>query len=74
MSLRGGEMKELMSQTDLDNLADIIWWIKGFRSASDGGYANCPFGTDHIESLRKARINLSEIIKTPSGGGGESNG
>ena len=49
-------------QRDLDNLADIIWWIKGYHMGAGDNYNPCPFGLDHIESLRKARVNLESIV------------
>ncbi len=52
-------MSEKITRIDLDNLADIIWWIKGHVAADAIG---CPFKIDHVESLRKARINLEEMM------------
>jgi hypothetical protein len=51
---------EKVTQTDLDNLADIIWWIKGYIAGAKDNYEACPFGDEHIESLRKVRANLLE--------------
>jgi hypothetical protein len=48
---------ETITQTDLDNLADIIWWIKGYLAGCEKNYDISPFGTGHIESLRKMRAN-----------------
>ena len=59
---RGNEMTEKIIQTDLDNLADIIWWIKGYIAGA-GDLEECPFGMDHHESLRKARVVLKYQIK-----------
>lgn len=59
-----------ITKKDIDNLADIIWWIKGYHAAGEDGYVNCDFKDDHIESLRKAKINLQEILddrNTPTG-------
>lgn len=55
-------MKEPMNQIDIDNLADIIWWIKGYKAGAEDNLRPCPFGNDHIESLRKARINLNASL------------
>jgi hypothetical protein len=53
-------MAERWNDVDSDNLADIIWWIKGFRAANDMG---CPFAEVHIESLRKAKVLLGKEIQ-----------
>ena len=41
------------TDADTQNLADIIWWIRGGMAADS---VVCPFNGDHIESLRKARV------------------
>ena len=46
------------TQTDLDNLADIIWWIKGYTAGAGENFEKCPFTEEHAESLRKARVAL----------------
>jgi len=51
-------MTEPITQTDLDNLADIIWWIKGYTAGAGDNFESCPFQPLHIESLRKARLAL----------------
>jgi len=51
-------MTEEIKQTDLDNLADIIWWIKGYIAGARDNLEECPFNMDHHESLRKARVLL----------------
>lgn len=56
-------MTEKITQTDLDNLADIIWWIKGYRAAiMEDSCTPCDFGLYHIESLRNARVVLRKHI------------
>ena len=52
-------MTETFTRADSDNLADIIWWIKGYLAANA---SPCPFSNGHIESLRKARAILEEAI------------
>lgn len=53
-------MNDIFTQTDSDNLADIIWWIKGYWAGSRGSMEECPFDMTHYESLRKARILLKK--------------
>ena len=44
-----------ITQQDLDKLADILWWIKGYRAAAKGTtYIDCPFDGDHVEALEKS--------------------
>ena len=52
-------MTEKITQADLDNLADIIWWIKGYEAGARDNLEECPFGMEHHESLRKALILLN---------------
>ena len=49
-------MNKFTKQQDSD-LADIIWWIKGFQSANEN---TCPFNDDHIEAIKSARLLLRE--------------
>ena len=51
-------MDDEIKQTDIDNLADIIWWIKGYYAGVMDECNSCPFTTDHSESLRKIRLVL----------------
>ena len=53
-------------ETDQENLADIIWWIKGNMSAKG---TQADFCLDHIESLRKARVILKELNEKPVSNG-----
>ena len=51
-------MDDFIKQTDIDNLADIIWWIKGYYAGAMEESNSCPFTPDHSESLRKIRLVL----------------
>lgn len=51
-------MKDL-TQQDSDNLADVIWYIKGRISVQDYE-SQSDLCSDHIESLRKFRCAYSE--------------
>lgn len=51
---------EEITQTDIDNLADIIWWIKGYHAGAKENCEECPFSLEHVESLRKIRLNWKE--------------
>lgn len=39
-------------QECIDTLADILWWIKGYRASEEFGG---DFGDSHIEALRLTR-------------------
>jgi hypothetical protein len=56
-------MSDDITQADIDNLTDIIWWIKGFLDGCDRDGNSCPFSNGHIESLRKARLKLNTWTK-----------
>lgn len=52
-----------MDQTEIDLLADVIWWIKGYRAANSysaeyGVGCRCDLDATHLEALRKARVEL----------------
>ena len=56
-------MSSELNSDDDSNLADILWWIKGFIDGSKENYNSCPFNDDHIESLRKAKLLIRETLK-----------
>ena len=55
-------MAEIWTQADSDNLADIIWWIKGYIAGARENLEECPFAHRHIEGLRKARMLLDKEV------------
>ena len=61
----------MFSQRDSDNLADIIWWIKGYHAGARENYEECPFKPGHIESLRVARVHIQNVLSKPVKEGGE---
>ena len=50
-----------VTQHDIDNLADIIWWVKGYMAGARDNRENCPFEHSHEESLRRAREKLLDL-------------
>jgi hypothetical protein len=50
-----------VSQTDMDNLADIIWWIKGYLAGCADLEATNGLHERHIESLRKVRSHFRRL-------------
>lgn len=62
-SIKTNYMKNI-TQQDSDNLADIIWWIKGFNNALDKDKYR-DLGEDHLESLRMFRMAFEESRKEP---------
>jgi hypothetical protein len=59
-------MSDKVTQIDNDNLADILWWIKGFRAgarAIDARSDVCPFEPEHEESIRKVRLMVRDNLK-----------
>lgn len=44
-----------LTQVEADCLADLIWFVKGYLAAEDRDERF--FCEDHIEALRKARVN-----------------
>ena len=57
-------MIETLTKEDWDNLADILWFVKGYLScAKDLDMETCPFMPAHTESLRKARVLIRELLE-----------
>ena len=54
-------MKEEEFELVLGDLADLIWWIKGFTTGKDD--CDTPFNSSHTGSLRKARMFLMKAQK-----------
>lgn len=52
------DVSERFTREDSEHLADIIWWIKGYRAGCEADLKLCPFDHAHVEALRKARVNL----------------
>jgi hypothetical protein len=55
-------MAEKIEQFDLDNLADVAWWIKGYLAAFGDAASTCPFEETHLNSLEKIKNNLQEEL------------
>ena len=49
-----------LDQFDLDNLADVIWWLKGYYAGANNTFNDCPFVEDHLKSLKKIIINIKQ--------------
>ena len=44
-----------------DNIADIIWWLRGYIARQPE--CNNDLNSEHIESLRRVRIMLLDATK-----------
>lgn len=53
----------MITQSDLDNLADIVWWTRGYLAGCDSDSNSCPFGPQHIRSLNNARDILGDVMR-----------
>jgi len=51
----------------MQDLADIIWWIKGYIAGAGDNLEPCPFGDNHIEALRRARVDLRKLLNSKGG-------
>ena len=47
--------------SDTGNLADVLWWIKGYNAACLITGEASPFCADHLETIRKARIIMDDV-------------
>lgn len=53
---------EAITQYDLDAIADMIWWIKGYQAALRDNYDPCPFGSEHLNALEKVKRNEQQKL------------
>lgn len=60
-TLRSKQLSTL-TETDQDNLCDIVWWLKGYKKGADNTFNECPFVEDHLDSLNKVVLALREIL------------
>lgn len=49
-----------LTETDRDNLCDIVWWLRGYKKGSDNNFNECPFHQDHLDTLDKTVRALRE--------------
>lgn len=49
------ECNRRLTQEQSDMLADLIWWIRGYR-AGLGEYGSCPIGEEHLLTLSHVRL------------------
>lgn len=50
---------ENVTQEDIDRLADIVWYLEGYKAATDASFENCAFDGTHINALNK----ISRVAK-----------
>ncbi len=50
--------EEEITQEDIDRVADVIWWVKGFMAARESMGLACDIGPAHIETFRKIRLKF----------------
>ena len=56
---------EETTQEDLDRIADVIWWLKGYCAARELAGSLNDLNPAHMESLRKVRLKHLREIVTP---------
>jgi len=56
-----------VTRAEIDRLTAIIWWIKGYIAGAGDNPEPCPFGDNHIEALRRARVDLRKLLNSQGG-------
>ena len=51
------EMIKELTQEEIDYLADMVWWLKGYYNGANSSFENCPFNENHLDALDKAIEN-----------------
>lgn len=51
-----------MARRDIhsDLVADVIWWVRGYRAAMEQSGGVCPFGGRHEDALAELRMEYKE--------------
>lgn len=58
--------KQQITETDRDNLCDILWWLKGYKKGSNENLETSDFVQDHLDSLDKVVRYLREVLSPPT--------
>ncbi len=63
-TLKSERSKQLvtLTETDRDNLCDIVWWLRGYKKGADNSFNDCPFHQDHLDTLDKTVRALREVF------------
>ena len=56
-----------LTREQLDAIADVVWWLKGYQQGSHGSFESCPFDESHLEALAEALRNEKELTYGPPG-------
>lgn len=60
---------EEITQLDIDRIADVVWWIKGYHAACEDESSMCDFDLSHVHSLTKIKETLqAKLNKEESNG------
>lgn len=51
-----------LTETDRDNLCDIVWWMKGYKRGNDNSLNGSDFCEDHLQTLDKVIRSLRELL------------
>lgn len=58
---------EKFTKSDDDNMADLIWWIKGYLTAHKlQSESSVDFHEDHVQALIKYRLAHQDEIDKPN--------
>ena len=55
-------------QTQVDCIADVIWWVKGYIAGARDNLEECPFVHTHIKALQRAHEALADKVEALEGG------
>lgn len=56
-----------MTQLELDALADILWWVKGYIWGCNYFDNDCVFDDFHVKALKKAKEVLQLKLNSEEG-------
>lgn len=56
------EFCKSLTEGDRDNLADLVWWLKGYKAGAGNNFNECPFNEDHLNVLSKLIRNMRSIL------------
>lgn len=51
-----------LTETDRDNICDILWWMKGYKKGAGDSFETCEFHQHHLDTLELMARTMREIL------------
>ena len=54
---------DALKQEEIDKIADVIWWLKGYFAGARDSYNECPFDMGHVDALGRVIAREKSIAR-----------